>query len=123
MNKMQIEIIPLEGAAEEITKSMMNGHTPEPLDVVAIDTGLEITYEGSTIQKGISPDVFKEIIEFSLAIGSNIALSVAASFIYDILKGKVQKLWINSHEVSVDKNEIRKALENKPKAPEEKPKE
>lgn len=108
---MKIECIPLAGSAQEVNKGMMNGHSVEPTDVITTDTGLEITYEGSTIQKGISPDSFREILEFSLQIGSTVAVGIATNFTYNILKGKVRKLWINSREVPVDKNEIQKALE------------
>jgi hypothetical protein len=108
---MKIECVPLAGTDQKVIQDMMNGHSAEPSDVITTDTGLEITYEGSTIQKGITPDSFNEILGFSIQLGSTIAVGIATNFIYDVLKGRIQKLWINSKEVPVDKNEIQKAIE------------
>lgn len=62
--------------------------------------------EGATIelveisqQNGLSYNDIKEIVDFSLSLTGNIALGIVSNLIYDKLKGKIQRIWVNGNEI------------------------
>lgn len=51
-----------------------------------------------------------EVVTVLLSGVGGLALNIAASALYDVLKGKVMKLWVNRVETSLDANAIEVSL-------------
>jgi len=70
-----------------------------------------LTYKESYIRKGLG---IPEIAKFSIEFGSGIAIGIISNWLYNKLKGKdIKRLIIEKREITVEKNEIRKILEEK----------
>lgn len=52
-----------------------------------------------------------ETINFVLTFGSGVAAGVVANWIYDKLKNKTEKITINRKEIILDKEQIKKVIE------------
>jgi hypothetical protein len=66
-----------------------------------IKDNFTVTLTDITSQKGLSPGEFNEIIEFTITLVSNVSLGILSNFLYDRLKGRVKKMWINDEEVDL----------------------
>jgi len=70
-----------------------------------------LTYKGSYIQKGFG---IPEIAKFSIEFGSGVAIGIISNWLYNKLKGKdIKRLIIEKREITVERNEIRKIIEEK----------
>lgn len=77
-----------------------------------VDPELKVRWDSTYIRKALG---LPEIIRLTLKIGSDIAIGVAAAWLYDKLKGKATKLEIERTEVQIDKGEITRILTEKAK--------
>ena len=77
-----------------------------PGDLSHEGPGFKLNVKRESIQEGFSDGESKVLLDLALEIVGNVALSLFASYLYDKLKGKTEKLWINDHKTKVDKVEI-----------------
>ena len=77
-------------------------------DVVNIPGNAQITYKGSLILKSVG---IPETVNFALTFGSGVMAGVVANWIYDKFKNKTEKITINRRYINLDKNEIKKIIE------------
>lgn len=98
MKKINIEI--LAPTESDIQNELINNSI----------NNVEIELVGISTEKGFSGVDLNSVIEATISLGSNVLLGVLGNFIYDCVKGKAKKIWINSKKVDVDKDEIIKAI-------------
>lgn len=96
---MKIEIIPSNKNSEDLMNTLFSESSPKIGAKKELSEDYSITYIGSIKEKGLSPNDFKEIVEITLTISSNIALGVVSNYLYDKLKNRARKIWINDIEI------------------------
>ena len=75
---------------------------------VTIPGNATLTYKVSTMRLA---DGLPEIINFAMTFGSGIATGLISNWIYDKLTRRTEKILINRKEVYLDKEEIKRILE------------
>lgn len=108
---MLIEIIPNQGASSDLTEAIMNKKKPRAKDKSSLKEGFSIEYMGATSQHGLSSGVLVEILEFTIQASASIASGILSNYLYEKLKNRAQKVWINSKEVPIDKDQIQKVFD------------
>ena len=77
-------------------------------DSVDLPGNAKLSYNGSVIRKSFG---VPEIVNFSVTFGSGVAAGLVANWLYDKLKDKTKKITINRREIQLDKDEIKKIIE------------
>lgn len=72
------------------------------------NTNTKLIYKGTTIRLAAG---LPEIINFTLTFSSGVAAGVVANWIYDKLKNRAEKIVINRREIQMDKEEIKRFIE------------
>ena len=79
-----------------------------------ISEGISIRWDGTEFKKAVG---FPDIIHISLILARDvvlpIALGVLSNWLYDKIKGKATKIKVNGVEVQIDKDEIKRILNEK----------
>lgn len=108
---MKIEILAEKSDSIQILNNLFQEENPEIGYERQFGNDLSLTLLDITSQKGLSPGDFKELIELSVSIGSNIAISILANYLYDKIKGMRIKIWLNNKAVIAnDVNEYEKLI-------------
>jgi len=77
-------------------------------DSIELPGNAKLSYNGSLIRKSVG---LPEIVNFTLTFGSGVAAGVVANWIYDKLKNKTEKISIDRKEIQLDKEEIKRIIE------------
>ena len=77
-------------------------------DSIVTPDNAKLTYKGTTIRLA---EGLPEIINFVVTFGSGVAAGVVSNWIYDKLKHKTEKIVINRKEIDLDKEKIKRVLE------------
>jgi hypothetical protein len=77
-------------------------------DSIDLPGNAKLSYNGSLIRKSFG---MPEIVNFTLTFGSGVAAGLVANWLYDKLKNKAEKITINRREIQLDKEEIKKIIE------------
>ena len=77
-------------------------------DSIDIPGNAKLIYNGTFICKSFG---IPETINFTLNFGSGVAAGLIANWIYDKLKNKTEKISINRTEIKLDKEHIKRIIE------------
>ncbi len=107
---MKIEVYSYNG---RLVHDLFNKSFLSAGDKIQIADNITLNYEGTYCRRTIG---FPEIANFALTFSSGVASGVAATWLYDKLKGqKVEKLVIERTEVEINEGEIKRIIEEKTK--------
>ena len=71
---------------------------------------MDITLDSLDIRKGFG---FPETLTFALTFATSVGASIIANWLYDRLKGRVEKISIDRLEIELDEGEIKKVIYEK----------
>ena len=81
-------------------------------DEISIPGDATLRYENSLSRRNVLP-IDSSVLELTLSFGSGVASSLVASWIYSKLRNDIRSIRIERKIVEVDKNEIRKIIEER----------
>ena len=75
---------------------------------IKIPGNAKLIYKGTSIREAVGTP---EVINFVLMFGSEVAAGIVANWVYDKLKNRAEKIVINRREVQMDREEIKRVIE------------
>ena|SRR3989338_7653858 len=103
---MNIKIVTYDN---EVVSTLLGKSAASQNDEIEISEQIKLRYDETTVQ---FDENLRQIISFTLTIGSSVMSGVVANWLYDKLKGrKIEKLIIGKKEVEIDKGKIKIAIE------------
>jgi len=107
-NQKIIEIVSFESGLEN---EILKMNSPRIGDIHKLGNETEIKYIEKIKQKGFSMNEASEILKFGISIAGNVGVSLLANYLYDCLKNRKLKVWINNKELNFEnKDELVESL-------------